>query len=185
MRIERRTLLLLALLLIVLGAGITLAGRSENAAPAAPVTDSPTEGASVPGNEAPTAAPAPLPRTAIVRAPVPVAPDTALRKGAATVATPQEATATLTVDGVRYGLTAPEGATLKEALDRLQAETSFTYQYRSYTGLGAFVTHINGRASGNDRYWILYVNGKKSAAGISSTRIQKGDVIEWNLEESY
>lgn len=101
------------------------------------------------------------------------------------VASEPAATATLVVDGTRYALTAPPGATLKEALDRLDAESDFAYAYRNYSGLGAFVTSINGRASTGDRYWILYVNGAKSAAGISATRIRSGDTFEWKLEAKY
>lgn len=94
-------------------------------------------------------------------------------------------TATLIVDGTTYQLTAPEGATLKDAMDRLQMESTFTYSFRNYSGLGALVTAINGRASTGDMVWILYVNGEKSSVGISAMRIRSGDVIEWKLEESY
>ena len=106
---------------------------------------------------------------------------------AASEPAPAESTATamLIVDGVRYPLTAPAGATLKEAMDRLDAESEFSYRYRNYAGLGAFVTHINDRASTGDLVWILYVDDEKSSAGISSTRIRSGTVIEWKLEESY
>jgi hypothetical protein len=95
------------------------------------------------------------------------------------------ATATLVVAGVRYPLYANAGATLEEALDLLQSEGSFTYEKRTYSGLGSFVTEINGRAGDGGYYWILYVNGEKSSTGISSMRIRSGDVIEWKLEESY
>src|SRR3989344_5117795 len=94
-------------------------------------------------------------------------------------------TASFVVDGTSYQLTAPEGSTLKDAMDHLQTEGNFTYGYKNYTGLGAFVTSLNNRASTGDMVWILYVNGERSATGISSTRIRSGDLIEWKLEESY
>jgi hypothetical protein len=94
------------------------------------------------------------------------------------------ATATLIVDGTSFPLHAPEGASLKEAMDQLEQEGGFSYAYRTYAGLGSFVTEIQGRSS-TDQYWILFVNGKKSGAGISSTHIRSGDVIEWKLEKSY
>jgi hypothetical protein len=96
-----------------------------------------------------------------------------------------QSTAALSVDGVPYALTAPAGSTLKDAMDRLQNESGFTYAYKNYAGLGSFVTTINGRASTGDFVWILYVDGEKSSTGISSTRIRSGDVIEWKLEKSY
>lgn len=94
-------------------------------------------------------------------------------------------TATLIVDGTSYQLTAPEGATLKEAMDRLQTESDFTYTFKNYFSLGALVTSINGRASTGELVWILHVNGEKSSIGISAMRIRSGDVIEWKLERSY
>lgn len=94
-------------------------------------------------------------------------------------------TATLVVDGTRYALTAPEGATLQTAMDKLATESTFTYRFREYAGLGAFVTTINGRAGTDEYVWILYVNGKESGTGISQTHMRSGDVIEWKLEESY
>jgi len=96
-----------------------------------------------------------------------------------------EGTAALLVEGTRYALTAPAGATLKDALDRLMTESGFTYEYRNYSGLGAFVTKVNGRASTGELVWILYVNEAKSSTGISSTRIHSGDTFEWKLEQSY
>jgi len=104
---------------------------------------------------------------------------------ASTTQTPAPATATLVVDGARFALTAPAGSTLKAAMDQLQSEGHFSYAYREYAGLGAMVTEIQGRASTNSQYWILYVNGKQSDAGISSTHLRSGDVIEWKLEKSY
>jgi hypothetical protein len=94
------------------------------------------------------------------------------------------ATATLVFEGTRFPIHAPEGATVKEAMDGLVREGDFTYAYKEYTGIGAFVTEIQGRASTNE-YWILYVNGKNSDTGISATHIHPGDVIEWKLEKSY
>jgi hypothetical protein len=98
--------------------------------------------------------------------------------------TAKPATATLIVDGTEFALHAAEGSTLQEAMDGLQNEGAFTYSYKEYAGIGALVTSIQGRAGMNE-YWILYVNGKQSDTGISSTHIRSGDVIEWKLEKSY
>lgn len=119
--------------------------------------------------------PAAVPSTVVVQAPQPQA---ALMKSAA------EATAVLIVDGARLPVFAPIGATLKIAMDQLEAEGSLSYSSREYGGLGAFVTEINGR-TGEDQVWILYVNGEKSSTGISATRIRSADTFEWKLEHSY
>lgn len=170
-----RNRFVLAGCLIVLGIGLIAFAVSDNAqAPATPEPVQEQETASPTGE---SDAPQPA-ATAIVRAPE---TSVALTK---TVSEP-EGTATLIVDSNRYALTAPAGSTLKDAHDRLQTESSFTYAYRNYSGLGALVTEINGRASTGEYVWILHVNGEKSATGISSTRIRSGDVIEWKLEKSY
>lgn len=159
----------------VLVIGLVAFAVSDNAQ--APATPEPVQeqGAVSPNSE--SSAPQPS-ATAVVRAPETTV---ALTKS---VSEPT-GTATLIVDTNRYALTAAAGSTLKDALDRLQNESEFTYAYRNYSGLGALVTEINGRASTGEYVWILHVNGEKSATGVSSTRIRSGDVIEWKLEKSY
>ena len=164
-------------LALVLVAVVFVASSGEGgpkAAPTATSTVATTSPASSGNTEEP---PAP---TRIVREPAEAPAVTALHTADA-----PKATATLLVDGNRYALTAPAGSILKEALDRLEGESSFTYAYRNYQGLGAFVTQVDGRASTGDMVWILYANGAKSPTGVSSTRIREGDTFEWKLEESY
>lgn len=123
--------------------------------------------------------------TTLPETPTERTPSTVETRPVIATGTEVRATATLVVDGTRYALTAPEGTTLKEAMDRLASESDFSYEFRNYTGLGAFVTGINDRASTGDLVWILYINGAKSTTGISSTRIRSSDLIEWKLEKSY
>jgi hypothetical protein len=171
--------IVLAIALLALVAFVAARQSTDVEVPAAPTSTTTPESASTPGEGA---APAAEPRTATVQAPAASPSGTTVALKAADV---PASTATLVVDGTRYGLTAQAGATLKEAMDRLETEGGFSYDARNYAGLGAFVTHINGRASGSDQYWILYVNGAKSSTGISATRIRQGDIIEWKLEQSY
>jgi hypothetical protein len=186
MDIRRHLVPGIALAIVLLAVVAVAASRQSNEPEAAPTqtqsaTSSP-ESASTPASE--ETAPSAEPRTAIVQAPTSTGsaePNTVALKSAASPA----ATGTLVVDGTRYALTAPIGVTLKEAMDRLETEGGFSYESRNYSGLGAFVTAINGRTSGSGQYWILYVNGAKSSTGISATRLRQGDVIEWKLEQSY
>ena len=94
-------------------------------------------------------------------------------------------TATLIVEGKTLPIRSPEGATIEESMATLKAEGALDYRTRAFSGLGAFVEEIDGKASTNEYYWILHVNGKKSATGISATRIRSGDVIEWKYEKKY
>lgn len=113
---------------------------------------------------------------------IPLGTDRQAPSGSPVPQTP--ATATLIFEGTRFPLHAPEGSSVKEAMDELVREGGFSYAYKEYTGIGAFVTEIQGRA-GTNEYWILYVNGKSADTGISATHIRPGDVIEWKLEKSY
>jgi|GEM_PF-5136469 len=158
----------IAVILVLLGGAVLRShsnGDLETSVPAATSTPEQTD------------AEAPEPSSALVRS----TQESVALKSTAEI----QGTATFVVDGTSYQLTAPEGTTLKDAMDLLETEGSFTYEYRNYSGLGAFVTSLNNRASTGDMVWILYVNGEKSTTGISSTRIRSGDVIEWKLEESY
>jgi hypothetical protein len=115
---------------------------------------------------------------------VQISKETALQRPSGSPVPQTPATATLVFEGIHFPLHAPEGASVKEAMDELVREGGFTYAYKEYTGIGAFVTEIQGRA-GTNEYWILYVNGKSADTGISATHIHPGDVIEWKLEKSY
>jgi len=69
----------------------------------------------------------------------------------------------------------------KTALDLLQqtAKVQTTGQ-----GTNAFVTQINNvkTDSSKKQYWAFYVNGKLSAVGAGSYKLNSGDKIEWKLE---
>ncbi len=94
-------------------------------------------------------------------------------------------TATLIVEGTSLAIRTPEGATLADAMAALKEAGQLDYETRSFAGLGAFVEEIQGKANTSDFVWILHVNGKKSATGISQVRISSGDVIEWKYEQKY
>jgi len=171
----RRTLLLivpLAIVLVLLGA---YAFAPKAATPTVP--DQAQESVEIPA-EAPLEEPAPVQDPVFAAATRKAEPD-------ATAAALSAPTATLIVEGVSHPIYAPEGASIEEAMAGLKAEGVLTYELRSYTGLGSFIKSINGKSDTNEYYWILHVNGKKSATGISQTRISSGDVIEWKYEHKY
>jgi hypothetical protein len=48
---------------------------------------------------------------------------------------------------------------------------------------GTLVESIDGVKNGTDnKYWILYVNGKQATVGAGAYTIQKNDTIEWRHE---
>jgi len=49
---------------------------------------------------------------------------------------------------------------------------------------GGFITDICGvHASGRDRFWALYVNGKFSKVGINDVKLAKNTVILWKTQD--
>lgn len=52
---------------------------------------------------------------------------------------------------------------------------------KNYSGLGQFVTEIDGVKPSASNYWGFYVNGKPSDVGASQYKTKNGDKIEWKL----
>lgn len=180
-----------ALILVSL-AGITVfAGRAhvEKAEPAAvpALAAAPQQGE--------TAAPTPSsmpPATAVLSAPAPAQEPVAqeLRTTPASSSAPESATlATMTVHGIGtaiYTLAGEDGSTLLDAMRELAArDPSFAFVSREFSSMGAFVESISGLANGDGHYWIVSVNGTKSALGVSSILLHPGDSVAWRYEKGY
>ncbi len=48
---------------------------------------------------------------------------------------------------------------------------------------GVFVTGINGKASTNEYYWALYINGEYAQEASDKIILNIGDQVEWRFEE--
>jgi len=95
--------------------------------------------------------------------------------------------ATITVDGKNYIIGfEKEGSVLKDLLDKLQTESDFRFSGTNYSGIGFFITEINGIKNDNKKgkYWVYYLNGQSAQAGVSVQKINSNDNIEWKYEES-
>ncbi len=95
--------------------------------------------------------------------------------------------ATITVNQKNYTVDfEKEGTILKDLLDKLQTESDFTFSGINYSGLGFFITEINGIKNDNKqgKYWVYYLNGQSAQAGISVQKINSGDNIKWSYENS-
>ena len=98
--------------------------------------------------------------------------------------TAQALNVTLRVEGASYGLNA-EDRTVLEAMQDLASSTDFTFTFKDYPSLGAFVESINGKKNADGFYWFLYVNGKSSDTGASQTPLHQGDIVEWRFKKDY
>jgi hypothetical protein len=83
-----------------------------------------------------------------------------------------------------YKLDVTEAGTVLDVMDRAVAGGTFSYQGRTYSGIGVFVEEVGGLKNAKGMYWILYINGETSDKGVSSARVVPGDVIMWNYEKS-
>ena len=54
---------------------------------------------------------------------------------------------------------------------------------KEYSGLGKFVTDIDGVKADGSHYWSFNVNGKLSEVGASQYTTKNGDKIEWKLAQ--
>jgi hypothetical protein len=90
---------------------------------------------------------------------------------------------TLTVSNKNYAASAQPGTTAYEAMLAISSSSDFSFTASYYSGIGYFVTEINGMRGGREAYWSFYVNGSYSSVGVSEYEIKNGDVIEWKLEK--
>jgi hypothetical protein len=71
--------------------------------------------------------------------------------------------------------------TVADMLLRLQSNRDITLTYEDYGGeLGLFVQEING-VGGDDAWWQYWVNAEYSNVGVSSQKIEHGDIILFKL----
>jgi len=84
----------------------------------------------------------------------------------------------------RYELEISENTNVFEAMKKLQDDKKgeFSFNYKEYPGMGAFVNEINGIKGKSGAYWIYYVNGKEASVGVSSYILKEGDSILWKQE---
>lgn len=94
-------------------------------------------------------------------------------------------TASLTVGERSYSMHVSPNETVLGAMRALEKLGDFVFGGKEYPGMGFFVESINGQKNSNNMYWILYVNGKLSGAGISQATIHPGDTVEWRYERGY
>ncbi len=100
------------------------------------------------------------------------------------VKAPDAFSVSLVVNGVPYETGARPQDFLIDVMRSLASTTDFSFSGKDFAGLGYFVDEINGKKSTRDYFWILYVNGKGSAIGVSQISVLPGDVYEWKYEKN-
>ena len=91
---------------------------------------------------------------------------------------------TLSINGPQNSTLALEvekGAVLFDVLQR-----NAQIEYKTYEGMGALVTSINGvrqDEGGNQKYWQYYADGTLGSVGVSAYAIDRPQAIEFRYEE--
>jgi hypothetical protein len=79
-------------------------------------------------------------------------------------------------NGVSY-----DGRNDKTALELLK--DGHKVETKEYSGMGEFVTSIDGVAAEDGKnFWAFYVNGQMAAEGASTYKTKDGEKIEWRLD---
>lgn len=83
-----------------------------------------------------------------------------------------------------------EGETVYEVMKRAKEREKINYEKNTDETYGVYINTINGLKEGSEadwtqnKYWILYVNGKSSSLGCSAHKLEKTDrSIEWRYEK--
>ncbi len=87
-------------------------------------------------------------------------------------------------NNLSYTFDVEKGMTVEQAMQSAVTE-GFQYTTKGFGALGTYVDSINGLSEdiSGHMYWIYYVNHAKSVVGISSRRLEDGDVVMWNYEK--
>ncbi len=89
----------------------------------------------------------------------------------------------LLVEGNKYEAYITDGSTAFEAMDSLSKENkNFSFKYTEHSGMGNFITEINGEKGTPGKYWIYYINDEKPGVGVSKYVLKDGDIIKWSQE---
>lgn len=74
------------------------------------------------------------------------------------------------------------GGTLESVMQERRTNGLLIYTSKLYPTLGSFVESIGGLKNEGGSYWMLYINGTFSSTGVSQTKVEQGDHIEWRYE---
>jgi hypothetical protein len=92
---------------------------------------------------------------------------------------------TVTVDIQNLGLYTVEisgNDTAYDVLIKAGKQNNFTITSEYYTGMGYFVSGINGIGSHDNYFWAFYYNGVSSMVGASGQKVQDKDTTAWKFE---
>lgn len=88
------------------------------------------------------------------------------------------------VNNLEYKNTITGEISVYDFMDKLRAEGKINFMEKNYTGMGKFITSINGIENSGGQNWIYYVNNKEAQVGVSNYKIKVGDIVSWKYEKA-
>jgi len=73
------------------------------------------------------------------------------------------------------------GQTLFEVMKTKLAKEHVAFEYRTYSGLGEFVTAIGSKKNSGGNYWQFWANSAYATVGAGMYQPKDGDIIEWKF----
>lgn len=68
------------------------------------------------------------------------------------------------------------------ALQKLASQDTIGMQYKTYEGLGVFITEIAGIPNGQDgKFWVYEINGQRVPVAADVATLSPGDRLTWKF----
>lgn len=86
------------------------------------------------------------------------------------------------INGIRYNANYIDNMSVYDSMNQLKNEGKINFIEKNYTGIGKFISEINGIKGNGVKNWIYYVNGIEAQVGVSNYKIKARDIISWKYE---
>lgn len=92
---------------------------------------------------------------------------------------------TLKIGSDTYNLYFDSEEILYDVLIRMKEKGDIKLSGIEFDGLGFFVQSIGDLVPPKGKSLVLYINNKKASYGVSSTKLNNNDLIEFKIEDNY
>lgn len=88
------------------------------------------------------------------------------------------------INGREYRTAMKPASSVYDLMSALKEQKKIDFKDYNYSGMGFFVTEINGiKNNSAGENWLYYVNGKLASIGVSYYKLKNNDTIEWKYEQ--
>lgn len=88
------------------------------------------------------------------------------------------------INGAEYLTATKPVSSVYDLMNALREQNRIDFKSNNYSGMGFFITEINGvKNDPAGKNWLYYVNDKLAPIGISFYKLKNNDTIEWKYEK--